>query len=95
MPEERMEGTPRHLSKLTWACLTNARLLRIELEALTLMSAARPPMLLWATHLLLNVVPMAMHGEVHEPNGAVIDKGISVLAVQVRLTAHCEDHACM
>ena len=49
----------------------------------------------WMAHLLFYEIPVAMHGQVHKPDGAVIDKGISVLAVQVRLTAHCEDHACM
>ncbi len=49
----------------------------------------------WMSYLLLYEVSVAMHGEVHEPDGAVIHEGISILAVQVGLTAHCEDHACM
>ena len=46
-------------------------------------------------HLLLFEVPVAVHGEVHEPDRAVADEGIPVLAVQIWLTAHREDHACM
>lgn len=46
------------------------------------------------SHLLLYEVPMTIHGEVHEPDGTVVDKGISILAVQVWLAAYCENNAC-
>ncbi len=45
-------------------------------------------------YLLFYEFSVAVHGEIHESNRTVTDECISVLTVQVGLTAHCEDDAC-
>ena len=45
-------------------------------------------------YLLFYKFSVAVHGEIHESNRTVTDECISVLTVQVGLTAHCEDDAC-
>ena len=46
------------------------------------------------TDLLLYELSVAVQSQVHQPHRAIINEGVPILTVQVRLAAHCENDAC-